>query len=178
MTLAYVITGPESTGKSILTQQLAHAFNAIAEPEFARTYIESLNRKYQYSDVETIARQQIKQQRHHILQNTQLVSFDTGLIITKVWFEVVFNKCPHWLIEALNTIPIAGYLLCEPDLPWVPDNVRENGGHMRINLFNQYKAEIVRLNVPYAIINGVGNARLQNAQNALKCMGIEQNISN
>ena len=49
------ITGPESTGKSWLTEQLAQAFNTTFIPEYARKYIEQLNRPYDFNDIEIIA---------------------------------------------------------------------------------------------------------------------------
>ena len=58
-----VITGAESTGKSTLTERLANHFNAPFIPETARQYVEKLNRKYTYSDVENIAKMQIEQFR-------------------------------------------------------------------------------------------------------------------
>ena len=56
-----VITGAESTGKSMLTEWLANYFQGQQIPEFARTYIEKLGRKYNYHDVEFIARNQVSQ---------------------------------------------------------------------------------------------------------------------
>ncbi len=51
-----VITGAESTGKSTLTEALAKHFNVPYIPEIAREYIEKLPHKYNYRDVEIIAK--------------------------------------------------------------------------------------------------------------------------
>ena len=51
------ITGPESTGKSMLAQQLADHYHTLWVPEFARDYLTSLNRPYEEDDILYIARQ-------------------------------------------------------------------------------------------------------------------------
>src|SRR5690606_28657733 len=80
-----VITGAESTGKSVLTQWLASHFLVPFIPELTRTYEESLNRKYNYSDIEKIAQMQIQELQE--LKNTDFpgIFVDTWLIITKIW---------------------------------------------------------------------------------------------
>jgi len=55
-----VVTGPESTGKTILSEALSSRLNAVLIPEFARSYIEGLERSYAFADLELIARHQIQ----------------------------------------------------------------------------------------------------------------------
>ncbi|NJK84851.1 MAG: ATP-binding protein, partial [Bacteroidales bacterium] len=45
-----VITGPESTGKTVLTEELAAHYHTVFIPEYAREYILHLNRSYTYAD--------------------------------------------------------------------------------------------------------------------------------
>ena len=45
------IIGPESTGKTMLTEQLADHYHSPWVPEYARTYIESLSRSYHFDDI-------------------------------------------------------------------------------------------------------------------------------
>lgn len=157
-----IITGPESTGKSTLTAGLASHYKAMQVNEYARNYIENLNRKYNYDDVVHIAKTQIKQLSKNYEEN-KIVFFDTGLIITKVWFEKVFNKVPSFVYKALENIKIDMYLLCFPDLEWKADNVRENGGEKRILLFNEYEKQLSGYGFNYSIISGLENQRLLNS---------------
>ena len=155
-TFKVAIVGPESTGKTTLARYLANRYNGLFVPEYAREYMENLHRPYTYEDVETIARQQIEQMSNVNCQlptkkTSGLVFFDTELIITKVWFEHKYNKCPEWLLEALHRYQMDVYLLCYPDIEWVPDPVRENPD-IRLELFHRYEAEIQALNIPYYII--------------------------
>ena len=144
------IIGPESTGKSTLATYLAHRYDAVLIPEYAREYMEGLAPYYEYTydDVLAIAKHQVEQ-----LQSLsgELQIFDTELIITKVWFMHKFGKCPDFLHEALLRYPMDVYLLCYPDLAWEPDPVRENP-NIRTYLFQWYEKEIQALNIPYYII--------------------------
>ena len=56
--ISVVISGPESTGKSTLTQQLSKHFHTFGQEEYARSYVERLGRNYSFYDVETIAHRQ------------------------------------------------------------------------------------------------------------------------
>jgi len=158
-----VVTGAESTGKSTLTENLAAHYKVPFVPEVARTYIESLNRKYTYTDIENIARLQIQQYEMFSQLDVPIVFFDTWLIITKVWFEVVFNKIPNWFIHEIEKAKIDLFLVCNTDIPWVYDPVRENGGDMRQVLQNSYIHNISEFNFDYKIIEGLEEQRLLNA---------------
>ena len=144
------IIGPESTGKSTLANYLAHRYNGVLIPEYARDYMENLapSYEYTYNDVEAIARYQVQQMQS--LTDGILV-FDTELIITKVWFLHKFGKCPDFVEQALRDFPMDVYLLCYPDMPWQPDPVRENP-NIRDYLFDWYERERQALNIPYYII--------------------------
>jgi len=162
-----VITGPESSGKSSLTKELATWFKSDYYTEYARTYIENLNREYTYDDVVLIAKHQIRELKKDPENESKFIFYDTGLIITKIWFEYVFNKVPDFLLKALKEIKIDCYLLCYPDLPWRPDKVRENGGDIRFELFEKYRSEIEKYKIKYFIIRNMGKQRFESAKEYL-----------
>ncbi len=158
-----VITGAESTGKSTLAENLAGHFSVPYIPEIAREYIEKLNRKYNYNDVQEIAKLQVEQLNKAIDSDFPFVFLDTWLIITKIWFEVVFKKEPEWLTNTIRKTAIDLFLICDTDIPWVPDSVRENGGEKRIFLHKKYIETINKFNFQHKIVKGENNVRLQNA---------------
>lgn len=162
------ITGPECTGKSTLSVQLARHYNTVFVPEFAREYVSSLDRPYHYQDLVHIAETQIRQAIDYSKRANKLLFFDTWLIITKVWFDVVFDRHPQWIDEELNRKTIDLFLLCSTDIPWVADPVRENGGEMRERLYLLYRKELESLGCNYRIITGIGNERLQEALKAIE----------
>ncbi len=163
-----VVTGAESTGKSVLTEKLASHFEAPYIPEFAREYVENLDRHYTYADVETIARRQIKQFNDFKQQEHLLFFADTWLIITKIWFEEVYNDLPAWIEDEIKKTEIDLFLVCDTDLPWVPDNVRENGGKRRRYLQKRYIDALKEYNFAYEIVSGADSSRLQNAVRSLE----------
>ncbi|MGM0377131.1 MAG: AAA family ATPase [Bacteroidota bacterium] len=162
--VSFVITGPESTGKSDLSVQLSEHFNGLVVKEYARHYVEDLSRNYTFGDLELIARQQIidYNRARNNAGKVKPVFFDTFLIITKVWFEEVFNCCPLWLHQAIKIYKIDYALLCAPDLPWKADGVRENP-HLREYLFDRYARELDFYGIPYRLVRGQGEKRLLEA---------------
>jgi NadR type nicotinamide-nucleotide adenylyltransferase len=161
-TIKIVLTGAESTGKSILSEALANHYHTRWIPELARSYVENLGRHYSYDDIEKIARQQVETEKN-IPKETTLVFFDTWLIITKVWFEFVYGKCPNWLHNHIANSKIDLFLLCDIDIPWEADSVRENGGETRSILHEMYLIELSKYGFPYRIVTGEGDIRTQNA---------------
>lgn len=162
-----VITGAESTGKSTLTERLANHFEVTYIPEIAREYVENLNRKYTYSDVENIAKMQIAKFDSISKSDAPYIFVDTWLIVTKIWFEFVYNKTPDWLIREILKTKIHLFLVCDIDLPWIYDHVRENGGENRRILQNKYIENIKNFGFDYKIVSGIDDERFNCALNYL-----------
>ena len=161
--LIVAITGAESTGKSTLAEALSKHYSVPFVPEFARAYILELHRHYTFEDIEFIARKQVEQYTQLLSGNYPVIILDTWLLITKVWFEVVYNHIPGWLEENIGKLNIDLFLVCDIDLPWEADDVRENGGENRNKLQQKYLDEIQKYNFPYRLIQGNGTHRTQSA---------------
>ena len=169
-----VITGPESTGKTELARTLAEKMGTLWIPEYARHYVETLGREYSYDDVEKIAKYQVAQETEFISKiNDGILIFDTWLIITKVWFDVVYGRCPDWLPAQIKSSEIDLFLVCATDLPWIADPVRENGGEKREELFQLYIHEIQKFGFNFEIVKGIGITRLESALDLLSRHGIK-----
>lgn len=165
-----VITGAESTGKSTLANSLASTFDCPYIPEIAREYVEKLDRPYNYDDVCLIAKKQVEMLSE--LQNSPapFVFLDTWLIITKIWLQIKFGQVPEWITKQIQSTQIDLFLLCDIDLPWVYDPVRENGGEQRKYLHNLYKQELVNHKFDYKLVSGKDEVRMQNAIDYLKLL--------
>ncbi|MFK7932281.1 MAG: AAA family ATPase, partial [Saprospiraceae bacterium] len=61
-----LITGVESTGKSTLTAALAAHYDTIWIPEYARQYLEQLNRNYVQADLLKIAQGQVALEEEYL----------------------------------------------------------------------------------------------------------------
>jgi nicotinamide riboside kinase len=189
-----VIIGPESTGKSTLCKQLADHYKTLWVPEFAREYLEKHGTNYTYEDLLTIAngqvaleeeytnlkienqKSEIRNQKSEIgnflysplTTHHSLFFFDTNMYVMKVWCEFVFNKCPSWILNKIAERKYDMYLLCNIDLPWIKDELREYPDlRTRNKLYHYYKDLLINQSVPWIDINGNYERRLQQAVKAV-----------
>lgn len=89
---------------------------------------------------------------------------DTDMYVMKVWGEFVFGACDTWILDQIVERKYDGYLLCNIDLPWSFDKLREYPDEgPRQKLFEIYKDLLINQDVPWAIISGQAEERLQAA---------------
>jgi NadR type nicotinamide-nucleotide adenylyltransferase len=156
------ITGPESTGKSILAEQLALHYQTAWVPEFAREYLELLGKPYQEKDILHIAQGQLSSEESKISMASGYLFCDTELLVTKIWSEVKYHRCDPWILDAMRSHRYDLYLLCDIDLPWQFDPLREHPDQ-RQYLYDLYFNELKTRNYPFALVHGTGADRLANA---------------
>src|SRR5262245_42307137 len=113
------LIGPESSGKTTLCMRLAEHYKTVWVPEYARTYMEHLDRLYGYEDVVHCTREQIKSEDEMAEKANGFLFSDTELINCKIWFEDKFDKVPDWLEEEITKREYDLFLLTAPDLPWI-----------------------------------------------------------
>lgn len=160
------ITGPESTGKSNLSEQLAFHYNTSWVPEYAREYLGNLNRPYKKNDIVIIAKNQVKSENVIIKKANNFLFCDTDLIVTKIWSEVKYNNCDQWILDKINNNTYDLFLLCNIDLPWENDPLREHPDE-REDLMKLFENELSERKLPFLIISGSGKDRLNNAIKAI-----------
>lgn len=160
------VTGPESTGKSQLAKDLAIFYHTLWVPEFAREYLDKINRPYNYDDILEIAKKQIEIENRFSEKTNKLLFCDTDITVTKIWCEFKYKKCHQWIDDQFKNHKYDLYLLCDVDLPWEFDPQRENANE-RNELFDIYLKTLKTANYPFVIINGTGDLRKQNAINAV-----------
>lgn len=162
------VLGPESTGKSQLSANLAQILpNAIWVEEFARTYLQKNGSAYSFQTLDIIAAGQLADIEKASEENATYLVVDTEMIVMKIWSEFVFQKVSFFIQQALENQNFDLYLLCDIDLPWEFDPLREHP-NSRKELFNLYKKELDALKVPYRIVSGVQEERTQNAIKAIE----------
>ena len=164
--LRIVITGAESSGKSTLTHQLGERLGLPVAMEYARIYLEQHGPDYDLSILLKMSRLHRTYQAQEISPESPLGIFDTDLINYKIWAEEVFGYCPSEILKAIKAEAHHVYLVCEPDLPWEFDPLRENPTN-RSRLFQRHLEEICNLNRPFRIVSGTEEKRLDHAESAV-----------
>ncbi len=156
------ITGPESTGKSMLAEQLAVHYQTAWVPEYAREYLGLLGKPYEEEDILRIALGQVAAEADQVRHATKFLFCDTELLVTKIWSEVKYGRCNPWIVETISAHPCDLYLLCDIDLPWQYDPLREHPDERQF-LFDLYFNELTSRTFPFAVVRGTGPDRLANA---------------
>jgi len=183
-----VVIGPESTGKSSLCKLLAEHYHTLWCPEYAREYLTAHGMNYTYEDLLTIALAQIELEEKYIqlaignqqsaeindlhsslITDHSLLLIDTDMYVMKVWCEFVFGKCHQFILDQIGKRKYDLYLLCDIDLPWTHDELREypNPGP-RQQLYEMYKSLMENQSTPWVEINGNYEQRVQKAINAVE----------
>lgn len=160
------IVGPESTGKSSLAKSLARYFHTEFVPEIAREYLEKLDAPYSENDLLTIAKVQCETEDRLSKKVSDILICDTTLLVIKIWSEVKYNRCDTWIIEEEERRKYDLFLLCNIDLEWEPDPLREHPDKREF-LFNFYLDSLKLMNANYSIISGIGESRFENAKSAI-----------
>ena len=176
-----VILGPESTGKSTLCQLLAAHYQTLYCAEYAREYLMTNGKEYTYDDLLSIAKGQVAAEDGCVQQvkelatnnifsitNQPILFIDTDMYVMKVWCEFVFGKCHPYILEQLFTRKYDLYLLCNIDLPWEQDELREYPDlETRERLYGIYKKLLIGQSVPWVEISGDYTQRLEKAVEAV-----------
>ena len=165
-----VIIGPESTGKSTLCQELAQHYDTIWCPEYAREYLLTNGKKYDYHDLLAIAKRQITMENKYagMIHHTKPLFIDTDMYVMKVWSEFVFGKCHQYILDQIIKRKYDLYLLCNTDLPWVKDELREYPDlETRQRLYHIYKEIMISQPVPWVEISGTHEERFKKAITAV-----------
>jgi NadR type nicotinamide-nucleotide adenylyltransferase len=166
-----VITGPEAVGKTTLVQAVAAHFGVPWSAEYARRYAEAIARPLVAADVEPIARGQADlettAQQAAMTSGARLVVLDTDLVSTVVYAHHYYGMCPEWIVRGARERRGDLYLLLEPDLPWVPDGIRDRPAH-RQALHGEFRTWLQRFEASMVEIRGPSPERLEQALAAIE----------
>lgn len=169
-----VVLGPESTGKSTLCEKLAAHFKTHWVKEYAREYLHKEGNKYAFEDLFIISLGQLagEDEATKLMQKAQcdskLLFIDTDLHVIMIWSEFVFNKTDNRILDGIAKREYDLYLLCDTDLPWIKDELREYPDlKTRKQLFHYFKVSMADQGKPWVIISGNYDKRLQSAISAV-----------
>lgn len=165
--MIWVLTGPESSGKTTLAQALSERLRWPVLPELARGYLtqramDTAQEPYRYRPSDLIALVRAQQVLEAPVDETEHCILDTDLLTLTTWWQEKYGPVPALFNEAWSSQLPRFYLLCRPDLPWETDPLRENPQD-RERLFGLCEQQLRRRGCQYAICDGAGTSRAENA---------------
>ena len=146
----------------MLASELAGFYATSWVPEYAREYLELNGPEYKEEDIFLIAKGQLEKETQALSQAYGFLFCDTEFLVTKIWSEVRFGRCNPWITRQVEEHLYDLYLLCDIDLPWEYDPLREHP-EMRKELFELYYNELKSRGFPFFVVSGSGTSRLKNA---------------
>ena len=164
------VTGPESTGKTTLARHLAEWLDTEWVPEASRRYAVRKGNELLASDVSPIAHEHIELaddavERARARGATALV-LDTDLISTVVYARHYYGAVPAWIVRAQRDRRADLYLLCDVDVPWVPDGARDRPQN-RGAMFDLFRRGLAARGARRVIIRGDWATRWERARDAV-----------
>ena len=160
------IVGPESTGKSTISSQLADYHQTIWVPEFAREYCSKLTAACTMQDELNMFYGQLELEKEMLPLANKILICDTTILTVKIWSDHTFGHTPSEVLHKLPKHPYDFYLLMDIDLPWQEDPLREFPD-LRAHFMNIWHQELNALQANYAVISGTEEERLDNAIQAI-----------
>ncbi|MEX2152095.1 MAG: ATP-binding protein [Gemmatimonadaceae bacterium] len=164
-----VLTGGESTGKTELAHRLGEHFGAPVAAEFVRAYAAQRGGQVGFGDHGPIARGQMAAEDAAIAGASDLLVLDTDLVSTVVYCEHYFGRSPAWIESEAKSRAGQLYLLLMPDIPWVPDGVRDRGDR-RAELHALFRGKLEGLGLNYVEIGGERDERFRAAVRAIEAL--------
>lgn len=169
--LKIVLFGPESTGKTTLSEMLARHYNTVWVPEFARDYLQDKwneeRKTCEQKDLIPIAIGQMNLENKLSKKADRILICDTDLLETKVYSEEYYGG---FVDPELDKAAIQNqydlYLLTYIDTPWEADDLRDRPEH-REEMFKAFENTLVKYNRPYIKLTGGVKDRMKKAISAL-----------
>ncbi len=162
-----VMFGPESTGKTTLSQQLARHYNTVWVPEFARDYLQDKwnneRKTCEQKDLIPIALGQMKMENELAKKASDVLFCDTDLLETKVYSKEYYGGYVDPLLdEAARNNKYDLYFLTYIDVPWEEDDLRDRPTQ-RKEMFEAFKKALDTHGKKYIVMKGNKKERLKKA---------------
>lgn len=166
-----VLFGPESTGKTTLSKQLARHYNTVWAPEFAREYLQKKwnneRKTCEADDLIPIAIGQMKLENKLAKKADKVLICDTDLLETKVYSEEYYGGfVDENLDKAAKENSYDLYLLTYIDTPWEEDDLRDRP-ELRLEMFTAFENALKTHDCNYITLRGDKETRLKKAINAI-----------
>lgn len=166
-----VLFGPESTGKTTISQQLARHYNTVWVPEYARDYLQNkwnnFRKTCENDDLIPIAIGQMKMENELSKKADKVLICDTDLLETKVYSQEYYGGYVDPRLDvAAQTNTYDLYLLTYIDTPWEEDDLRDRP-ELRLEMFQAFENALKTHGKKYIILKGSRKKRFNKAVKAI-----------
>ncbi|MCV2371257.1 ATP-binding protein [Roseateles oligotrophus] len=170
--LLIAIVGAESSGKSVLAQDLtlrlaeATGLRCTLVPELLRGWCEAAGRTPRADEQQGIAAEQTARIDAAALLN-DIVLCDTTALMTAVYSQFLFEDSSLLLAGQNFHRRCALTLLTALDLPWVADGLQRDGPQVRGPVDAAIRRALSSARLGWSVVAGAGSARVDAALNAI-----------
>lgn len=171
------LLGPESVGKTSLSEALGEIYKTPYVDEYGRRYLEEKIRfaayradEFRPEDIPNIARGQIVSEDSLAHRANKILICDTDVLTTSMWSNFFFKSCPQWIEEEARRRKYAITILLAPDgITHHQDGTRIMVTEsIRNNFFEDMQAKLGICKRPFVIVSGNWQERLMACQNIVE----------
>jgi HTH-type transcriptional repressor of NAD biosynthesis genes len=143
--------GPESTGKSMMAELLAEAYQTEFVPEVAKEIITSND--FTVDEIIRIGRAQTERVNEKLRTANKILFCDTDLITTEIYSKKYLGSVPEEFFELEREIRYDLYFLFDIDVPWVADGLRDLHDQ-REEMLIVFEDELIKRRITFIRIKG------------------------
>jgi nicotinamide riboside kinase len=166
---AFVIAllGAESTGKTTLARALHEALDdgtrtVACVSEYLREFCDAHGRTPRCEEQRHIADTQTRRIAEAASAHDIVIADTTALTIA-VYSELFFGDTSLYAAAEAEHALCDLTLLNALDLPWQADGLQRDGPHLREPVDALLRAALMRAELAYSVVSGLGTGRLENA---------------
>lgn len=156
--------GPESTGKTTISQALAQKYQTEWVPEFMRTYLQQKwdekREVCDWEDLLPIAKGQMVMENELIKKANEFIFCDTNLFELMTYSYIYYGKCDPLIEKYAIDNQYDFIFLTYIDVPWLPDDLRDKPNE-REYMFRQFKQMLNQHKKSYILLEGNHEQRMK-----------------
>lgn len=163
--------GPESTGKTTLSQTMATLHHTEWVREYMRLYLQEKWDKQcavcTWEDLLPIAKGQVRLENEALSKAKQYLFCDTCLLELVIYSYIYYGKCEPIIEQHALSQKYDHIFLTYIDTPWVADDLRDKP-HEREEVFAFFKDFLEKKSIPFHLLKGNLDNRVEQINQKLK----------
>ena len=163
--------GPESTGKTTLSERMAFLHHTEWVREYMRLYLQEKWDKQRavctWEDLLPIAKGQVCLENEALSRAEQYLFCDTCLLELVIYSYIYYGKCEPIIEQHALSHKYDHIFLTYIDTPWVADDLRDKP-HEREEVFAFFNDFLEKKSIPFHLLKGNLDDRVEQINQKLK----------